>query len=217
MLRILLITGLFAGLLTGAPAHAGPWLRGKGDVFLSFGTEIAENGEDGFYTLYGEYGLREWVTLGFDLGGSAEDLYKAVIFARVPLRGKEGKIRLAFELGVGVKAEEPLLRPGLSIGRGFAVGDMSGWMAIDTTALIGAVRGYTEMNTDVTLGLNMSKRIKLMLQLQNGHHLTEPGYLKLAPSVVFERKPGQHFELGMLAGIKNAEDLALKLGLWQSF
>jgi hypothetical protein len=205
------------GMLAGA-AQAGPWLRAAGEGFLSFSAEtpVSDNGPV-FSSTYVEYGLSERVTLGFDLGGDEDDLYKAIVFAKTRLGDPEKALKLAMELGIGVTEDEAVLRPGLSLGRGFSLGDWSGWMTIDTLAIFAIETNDIDITTDITVGLNMSARTKLMLQLQSGDHLMDPDYLKFAPSVVYERKPGQHIELGVLAGIDNAEDIALKLGLWQSF
>ncbi|WP_371226573.1 hypothetical protein [Roseovarius sp. 2305UL8-3] len=214
----LLWPAILGGILLASSAQAGPWLRSAGEGFLSFSIEapVSEIGPS-FATTYLEYGLNKNVTLGFDLGGTQDDLYKAIVFAKMAFGSPDSPFKIAAELGVGTTEQEAVLRPGLSIGRGFSLGDRSGWMAVDTLARIEIDGGNMDITTDITVGLNLGERTKVMVQLQSGHHLMNPEYLKLAPSFVYERKPGQHIELGALAGINNSEDLGLKIGLWQKF
>lgn len=214
MLRFLAALGV---LLTGE-AHAGAWPRTDGEAFLSFSGEFPASGTDGiFTTFYAEYGLTDQLTLGIDVGLEGQDIYKAVGFARLPINRPDARIKLAFELGVGLAEDNPVLRPGLMIGHGFAFGEFTGWMSVDTLVYLEGNDGDVEVSTDFTIGLDMSARTKLILQLQNGNHLMDPDYLKFAPSVVIEKKPGQHFELGMLAGLENSTGIAVKLGIWRSF
>jgi hypothetical protein len=203
-----------------APAAAGPWLREAGEGFLSFSVEAVGSGNQAgsaFATVYAEYGLSERITLGFDLGGSEDDLYKTVIFAKSPIPWLDADLKGAMELGIGMTRDQMILRPGISLGRGFPLGTASGWMVIDTLAHIEAQGSGIHLTTDVTFGVNMTDRSKFILQLQSGHDLMDLEHLKIAPSYVFERKPGQHVELGMLAGLENSEDFAIKLGLWRGF
>lgn len=207
-------------LCLATPADSGPWLRQPGEGFLSFSGEFVAAGDQegsAFGTVYAEYGLSKRVTLGFDLGGSEEDLYKAVAFARMPISWLDGDLKGALELGIGMTDDEMVLRPGLSLGRGFPLGQISGWMAIDTLAHIDKTGNDIQLSTDVTFGVNVSDRSKFILQVQSGHQLMDLDYLKIAPSYVFERKPGQHVEMGMLAGLESSENFAIKLGLWQEF
>lgn len=213
MLRLWVIACL---ALAAPQASAGAWPRAEGTTFLSFSAEFGpESGAAPYSAVYAEYGLTERLTLGLDAGVSGDSLDKGVLFARVPLGRAQGGTKLAVELGLGVTGEMAVLRPGLMAGRGLTMGDMSGWIALDTLAVIG--KSDTALSTDLTLGVNLSTRLKLILQLQSGHRMTEMDYLKFAPSVVYERKPGQHLELGVLAGLESAGDFALKLGMWRHF
>lgn len=214
-MRLILLAMMM--VLCGA-AQAGPWLRAEGETFLSFSMEMPESfSVEPYASFYLEHGLRDDVTLGFDLGGHQGDLYKAILFARMPITRWESKYLMAWELGIGTRADKTVLRPGFSIGRGWEMGKLTGWMAADSFAHFSSGDGMPEMTTDLTLGVNLSKRSKLILQLQSGYQVSGLDYMKFAPSVVFENKPGQHVELGVLAGIENSEDIALKLGLWRNF
>ncbi|MFK7941035.1 MAG: hypothetical protein AB8B82_16765 [Roseovarius sp.] len=203
--------------LCGMMAEAGPWPRDKGAGFLSFSTEYDDE-DDAFYTaLFGEYGVTPKLTAGVDLGFSDDTLYKAVGFARYPLVNQNADWRVAVELGAGVTDDEGVLRPGLHFGRGLNLGQKSGWFTIETFAYYQIEQDDVEVSTDITLGVNMTDRRKLILQLQNGNQPMDPDYLNLTTSLVVEAKPGLHVELGMKAGLQDEGKLAVKLGVWHSF
>mgnify|MGYP005861962363 CR=1 FL=1 len=201
-------------LLLAGQSHAGAWPREPGATFLSFSTEV-DTGDmtDTFTTLFVEYGLTDRLTLGLDAGLDDGTLYKGIVFARMPLNRPEADMKLAIEMGVGLTDDAAVLRPGLMIGRGLDWG----WMAMDTLATVDIEAKDVDLTTDLTLGVNMSARSKLILQLQSGHQVMDLEYLKFASSVVYEYKPGRHLELGALAGIKNLDGYAVKLGLWRHF
>lgn len=206
------------GIILACQAQAGAWPREKGEGFLSFSTESDAQGDDIFTALYVEYGITQTLTAGVDLGFSDDALYKAVAFGRLPLNQPGASWKITAEMGVGLAEEDAVLRPGLLLGRSLALGDRSGWLSLESLAYI-AAEDPQEINisTDVTLGVNVTDKTKMLLQLQNGNDPMNPDYLNFAPSVVIEKKPGLHLELGMKAGLKESGDYALKLGLWRTF
>jgi len=208
-------------LLLASPAQAGPWPREKGHVFLSVGGVSEIDQTTGtiatFSTLYGEYGITEKITFGVDLGSDGRRSSKAVIFLRHPLTDAAKEIKLAAEIGLGFVNGDKALRPGLSIGRGYTLGKRNGWMTADSRVVIFEGISNIQFESDLTIGLSASKRLKLILQLQTGIPAHDTSYIRLAPSVVFERKPGRHTEFGVTAGIKGVSGLGLKIGSWFEF
>lgn len=204
-----------------APALAGPWMRAEGETFLSYSIETDfENGisdGSGFYgSLYAEHGLTSGLTLGLDAGGHEEDMSKTIAFLRWPIGATDRSTRVAAEFGLGMARETFALRPGLSVGRGFKLGDTPGWLSIDSRAvIIGSFDGVLE--TDITFGLRPSPEAKIILQLQMGIPTQSDPYAKLAPSYVHRIAPGHHIEVGVVAGVAEADDFKLKLGLWRQF
>ncbi|MDW3119189.1 MAG: hypothetical protein R8G60_16475 [Roseovarius pacificus] len=91
-------------------------------------------------------------------------------------------MRLALELGTGVQDSRPVLRPGLSFGRGIDLAGRSGWLVLDIRATVFQDRFDTAWESDLTLGLDTTARIKTTLQLQAGQPAQGDAYLKLAPS-----------------------------------
>lgn len=127
-------------ILQACVAHAGPWSRAKGEVFLSLSAERDRDGNS--YTgLYGEYGLRSGQTLGFELGRSNVGETSAMIWWQRALDRGEGPNRLTFSTGMGVLERDgklvSLAQIGAAWGRGFdslpVLRDVpgGGWLAID--------------------------------------------------------------------------------------
>lgn len=204
-----------------APALAGPWMRTEGETFLSYSIETDfENGisdGSGFYgSLYAEHGLTRGLTLGLDAGGHEDDMSKAIAFLRWPIGATDRSTRIVPEFGLGMARETFALRPGLSVGRGFELGDTPGWLSIHSRAvIIGSFDGILE--TDITFGLSPRPDAKFILQLQTGIPTQSDPYAKLAPSYIRRIAPGRHVELGLVAGVAEADDFKLKFGLWQQF
>lgn len=216
MVRVLVVLLLLTGT-----AQAGPWTREMKEGFLSFST-IAKKAEKltdplSYSSIYVEYGLRPNLTIGFD--GGADDLgqYKALIFAARSIRGADRKTRMTLELGLGAVNDKFVLRPGLAIGRSFTALSKPGWFSVETRAEMTPELSNIQLGTDITLGLSPWDRTKLIFQVQSGGTMADPDYIRLAPSVTYEVKPGRHLELGMTAGIKNAESFGVKFGMWRSF
>lgn len=204
-------------VLAGVSATAGPWPREKGAGFLSFSIEYDDEDDAVFTSAFAEYGITSKITAGLDLGFADEELYKAIAFARYPLANDTSDWSVALELGAGVTEDEGVLRPGLHFGRGLNLGQKSGWFTIESYAYYEVEQDKVDVSTDITFGLNMTDRRKLVLQLQSGNQPMDPDYLNLATSLVIEATPGFHVELGMKTGLKDDGDYALKLGLWHSF
>lgn len=200
-------------------AQAGPWLRGEGEGFLSYSLTLEEVDEtaasDGYASVFAEYGVTPNLTLGIDLGTDENGFFTAFAFALLPL--SRDQIKVAFEMGAGVIDGDAALRPGLSLGTGFTAMGRPGWFTIDARGEIMADDGDATFSSDLTLGITPRPSTKLILQLQQGGPMSDPDYMRLAPSIVWETGPGRHLELGATAGLKNAEAYGIKLGFWRSF
>ncbi len=212
--RVLL---LFSLLLWPQILWAGAWPRDEGKGFLSFSIEAStETPEDSPVSLFVEYGLKNNVTLGFDGGGRQTDLTKAIAFLRWPLRSGAQSSVAAVEMGAGFVDDSLALRPALSWGRGTKVFQRSAWISVDMRGLIyDHAEGLLE--TDFTFGIKPNARSMIILQLQSGVPSDGEPYARLAPSFVFETKPGRHIELGATTGLINSDDLRIKVGMWLRF
>ena len=232
MLRLVLLV-----LLLATQAQAGPWPCGKGKVFFSAHANVEYLEDTGllnqFGTLYGEYGLSEKLTIGVDYSGTELQTDKALLFLRYPL-GKQDKTYLyALELGVGLVDGNNALRPGLTIGRGIKWGKRYGWMTLDTRFVMPSGSGTSRLESDFTLGLSITPRVRGILQLQAGFQSEGEDYVKFAPSIVIEqknkrrkgkrkgRKPKRDIkkfiEIGVTTGLVNYDNHSVKIGIWREF
>lgn len=216
--RLLLVLALLPWLATAA--LGGAWPRAKGEGFLSASGLIEGPDEFGLYrqsfSLYAEYGATGRLTFGVDIGGDALRMSKAIAFLRWPLRGPAHETRVAVEIGAGQVEGENALRPGLSIGRGIAIGRHPGWLNADTRAVLSGGR-VTAFEGEFTAGLSLGKRFKAMVQLQAGIPSQGRDYLRLAPSVIYETRPGTHLEFGVIEPLMGGGERGFKLGLWRQF
>lgn len=201
-----------------AMAQAGAWPREKGQVFLSFSSQFEERDENGInrqsYGFYAEYGATGRLTLGLDVNGDVLRMSKVIAFLRWPVGRADRPLKFAIEIGAGQVEEDTALRPGLSVGRGFTLGQRHGWLNADLRAILG---GVTAFETELTAGLSVTARTKLIVQLQAGAPDQGQDYLRLAPSLVYEMRPGAQLELGLLEPLSGGGERGVKLGLWRQF
>lgn len=212
-------------LLCAGQAGAGAWPRPAGQGFFAtdarlswprvIGPEVQPPGK--YYTGYLEYGLTDRITAGLDLGRSVSGSGKTVGFLRVPLTRPEATLKISVELGLGRIDGAPVIRPGLSIGRGFSWGDVSGWLAVDSLAEIGTSNGQLDAKIDMTFGVTMPNDWKYLLQLQTGAPYGDPVFARLAPSVVIPIGPDRYVDIGGHLGLTGDNTYGLKLGVWQKF
>ncbi len=218
-LTILLSTGLLGA--DTAPLHAGAWLAPEGHGFASATTRLTwpqdyallgwMEPEGRYDTLYLEYGLTRRVTLGADLGRSISGGGKTLVFLRMPLKA-EGALRLSAELGLGRIEGAQALRPGLSLGLGHAVG----WVNADLLAEIRQGEG-TDYKLDLTLGINLPRKLRAILQVQSGVQQGDPPFARVAPSVVVPLHKHLQIELGGSWGLTGDASAGLLLGIWSEF
>ncbi|MEM7075090.1 MAG: hypothetical protein AAGA28_15840 [Pseudomonadota bacterium] len=209
------------GALLAQPGLAGPWPRDEGTQFLSLSIEadrdaVSDQGQGVFGGLYYERGLRNALTFGLDLGSETTEDPKAIAFLRWPVGRRDGRSRLAVEVGAGLYDGKGAVRPGLSWGRGIMRGQIPGWLSVDSRLVLqSGLDGLLE--TDVTFGLKPTDHTMVILQLQTGQPGTGDFYAKIAPSWVYQYRPGRRVELGLVAGVTGNTELRLKLGLWREF
>ncbi|WP_104017469.1 hypothetical protein [Roseovarius nitratireducens] len=216
--RLLAILALLPWLATAV--LGGAWPRAEGEGFLAASGTVEGPDEFGLYSqsfsLFAEYGATERLTLGVDLGGDAGRMSKAIAFLRWPLGRSERQLRVALEVGAGQVDQEAALRPAFSVGRGISIGEHHGWLNADTRAIL-FDGGTTAYETDLTAGLSLGARVKGIVQLQAGAPARGRDYLRLAPSVVYEARPGTQIELGLTEPLTGGGERGFKIGLWRTF
>lgn len=208
-----MIPGVILAALALTPASAGPWPRDDGSGFAALTWRGAL--ETGSYTsLYVDYGLGPRVTLGLDAGRASGRDGKLLVFLQ--RAGTAGRMHHSWQLGLGRRDGAAVLRPGVSIGRGFGGDDRTGWVAADAFALIGP-SGAADLKLDLTAGLSHAGGRKTMLQLQSGRMGAEPPFAKLEASVALPVWPRASVTLGAFHGLGALDERGIAIGLWQRF
>jgi hypothetical protein len=212
---------LFTALILAGPAAGGAWMRAEGTGFLAFSNVYSEVGTlDG--GLYAEYGVRPNLTLGIKVDANMIQgrvgAGTAFVFMRRPVPMIDRPFQLAYELGIGSTFgtdTEALMLTGLSYGRGTRIGQYRGWLAVDGSvewALGG--NGSSTGKLDTTLGLTLSDRFKVMMQVF--HSQTDSASsTTLAPSLIWQPRPdASSYQFGLE---NEGGAVAVKFGVWRSF
>jgi hypothetical protein len=201
-----------------SPAFAGAWLREKGAGFSSV-TGSATIGGDIAESSYLEFGARDDLTFGVEIGFTGF----ATAFLRRPI-GKNDKPGVwAYELGMGVGWTDYVIRPylltGLSWGRGYDLGGLNGWLAVDTSVTWDVYFAEHLVKIDSTLGMNFGDRFSGMLQLFGAG--TAAGHTtSIAPSILvtpLNNHPEIRLQIGGQSQIGLPANSAIKVSIWRSF
>ena len=206
------------------PVSAGPWLREKGKTFTSISFATTWDLQSSSST-YLEYGWSDAMTVGADIGVFRNPALGqtgfVTLFLRRALGKNDGKYRLAYELGAGASWEGaltvPHLKTGLTVGRGFQLRDMGGWMTLDASIRWDLGQSARLAKLDGTVGLNVTDTFAGMFQIFVTHSQGEV-VAKLAPSLIYSPKSGKFkIQVGLEAQTDEFSNPALKLGLWRDF
>lgn len=211
-------------MLAGGTAEAGAWSRDKGDVFLSFGGNVAlfEGATRPVHydpTLYIEYGLTDRLTVGFDgYTSDATEIVNGFVFLRYPIGSTEGAQRLALSVAAGGSeipglALEATGRLGLHWGYGMD----RGWLAADATTVFGLAGGEREGKLELTWGREVTDRWTGLLQLQGGIGFSGDTYAKVTPSVMYELSDSTRLRAGLVQALTGDKGSALTVEVWLSF
>lgn len=237
MVLLLKIYRLFLGFVLSfvpMPMEAGAWQRSKGEGFVSISNEYSHwepdifgdgGGSNRYASLYGEYGFRDKLIIGFDAGSEWDGQYRGFIFAQTPIRQRERGLQISYAFGAGVIAEAYASLQKISLGYGLE----HGWVTAD--AQLFNRFGYDETGQpelrydwkiDVTWGLNFNtgptRGHKAILQLQTGQDHQEDMLVKLAPSYVVPLLNDALFlEVGAVIGLTGAKAKGGKMGVWYQF
>lgn len=227
----------FGGAL---PALAGPWAREEGEVFLAFSISadspavsviVGDVELDRYTSLYAEYGLGHRLTLGAQVGRGGTGR-EAVAFLRYTVTAPDAPWQFALDGGVGVRteaatADRRLLRLGVSVGRGFGGLDAprwwlplrheGGWVTLDAAGLFDAETQDTIWQAEATIGMTLSQRLRLMLQLKAEEWPDSTPAYTVTPGAAWSLNDRTTAQVGLRMGLGEEPTLGLTLGLWRSF
>lgn len=211
--------------LAAVPASAGPWVREKGSVFLSFGgnvaiSDAAQRPVHWDPTLYLEYGLTDRITVGLDVyiaNGAEEET--ATAFVRFPIRSADSGWPVAMTLAMGTRNDkalgvvDTLARAGISVGRSLP----NGWLSADLTGVYAVEAERLESKLDLTWGWNFADDWTSIVQLQSGVGTAGDIYVKLAPSVVYDLNRFTKVEVGLVQAFTGDGGTGLRVSTWIEF
>lgn len=219
--RVLL--ALWICLVVAGQAAAGAWLRERGTGFTSATATLYRfNGFVDYKTaVYGEWGVADRWTLGFDVNEQPGLAGHALLFLRYPLADLGPRGRFAVEAGVGghhwLGAWSPMTKLTLSYGKGLDSRWGHGWFAADA----GWERRFgtaTEIfKLDFTAGLATPRRIDPMLQLETAYVSGLPVFWTLTPALLIDAGKGGTWVVGLERKSDLPGTIGLKLGFWRSF
>lgn len=202
---------------------AGPWPQPDGNVFVS-GTVEHAGGDNWVSTAYGEFGLTDTITLGFDSSITAF-VAEGYAFARYPVLQGDGPHRFAVLGGVGasgnlLRGPTPLWVIGASWGRGLTYPFGSGWAAVDTSIRFRGKDSFASerlTKVDATLGWQRENKDLVILQLQSSQESGLDPLIKLAPSYVWHFADIFQIETGVTVPLEGNDVAKIKLGIWSQF
>ncbi len=204
-------------------ALAGAWLEGEGQGFIATATRMRQDAAE--VSAYAAYGLKPALTLGLDLNrshGTGQDSARALMFARLPLRQSENGWQLAAELSFGIARPAQdwgmMQRLTLSAGRGWSLGQHSGWIALDLGHERLATFGQAAWKLDATLGLNPTEsRPAPLMQVEFYQPDQTDLQWKLLPALRWPLPEGRDLVTGIELRSTDQSRLGLRLELWQRF
>lgn len=209
------------------PAFAGAWMRDTGAGFLSYDTTVRKSG--GFlrpqYSLYGEFGISPYLTLGLDFnesqGSSGGQSGHALVFARFPVARSWQKTNVAVELGLGgnhyLGKWDGMIKSTLSVGRGFSSRWGNGWINVDAGLELRRPASRPAFKLDATIGLSEGMRFRPMLQFESTFIAGNPRTWSVIPSVLIDGQKEQTWVIGIERKTSGPSTLGIRFGLWRRF
>lgn len=231
-MRVILVFLLCTGLLAGAPAEAGAWLREKGSGFLATSAVLRGPTETPQLEnrIYAEYGLLRHLTLGIDLNHKtavdetelvAVQTGHAVLFLRVPLAPESWRTRYALELGLGRTMRETgrarMSSLALAVGRGFERPFGGGWMSLQATIEHHAGMAGRSYKLDSSVGLSNGRMFRPMLRLEASRVADAPVSWSLIPAIQIGRGDRTAWVLGVEHRFGPIPRTGVELAIWREF
>lgn len=219
---------LAAILLATLPpaATAGPWLRGDGGVFLSYGQNLALS--DGSRLpvnldpyLYAEWGATDRTTLSFSaFSGDAgrETTMEVRATHALPLTLADGDA-MSFTYGVGARhinglpGIEPLVQGGLAWGKGLE----TGWITAEALMTYRPRAERYEGKIDVTWGRHFDDHWSGYVLVSAGEGHTGDFYAKVSPTAILRLGDRTRVTLGATHALTGDRGTGLSFSSWLEF
>ncbi len=213
-------------IVASTPALSGPWPRGEGNGFLSFGYEItADTGTLGLplsesLTGYFEYGLGKKLTFVLDANRDDDPQSRgAVAQLRYSLSAPDRTHQWAVSGGVGndtrASGSDSLSVFGASWGRGFESRWGGGWATVDVQYRFGGDASLGKV--DGTVGIRPTDNSIVFGQIQISDPQTGETTARLSVNYVRDVSKRLKAEFGLLYGLANDNAAGVRSGLWLDF
>ncbi len=188
------------------------------------GTVEHAGGDDWVGTGYGEYGLTQNITLGFDSSVTAF-VGEGYVFLRYPILQSDGPNRFAVLGGVGASGNlergvQPLWVIGASWGRGLQYPFGNGWAAVDASIRFREENSFASTRLtklDATIGWQRDNRDLAILQIQTSEERGQDALIKFAPSYVWHFTDWFQLETGVTVPLAGDDVAKVKIGVWSQF
>lgn len=230
------LTILVICMISVQPAYAGAWMREVGTGFTSILATLRElNGTRQVESsLYGEYGLTPYLTLGTDMhevsglgggnisGSAIGNVGHVLVFLRTPLGPTTGRTKVALELALGGShlgtQWRGMGKTTLSVGRGFTSRWGDGWFNVDTALEMHRGTPDPIFKLDAVIGLSSGYRVRPLLQLETTYLPDTPLIWSVTPGIMIDaRNKKTTWLVGLERKTAGKSALGLKVGFWRKF
>lgn len=222
------VAALFLVFLAPGPVIAGAWPRGDGNTFISAAQTravwptLAHSGADTL-SFYGEYGLRERLTLGAKYDRREDGYGSFHGFARWHLRPASARWQGAVEIGAGRLAmpdasSDPVISLAALAGTGFVWREWNGWAEAELRQTWRLSDGTGWRNLDLSFGLAVAESFSGLVQARFYDDASGGTPTLIVPTLLIKGPSGITTKIGIAAAPRRRpEKVAIEAGAWVEF
>ena len=214
---------LLLSAIAAPPALAGAWLRDHKTAFFAVGTTVRGNKEmlpEYETSLYAEYGIAPFITLGLDVNEVRAKAGHALIFAPLPIGPTDRRTRYAAQLGIGMHRWQDqwaqMYKFSLAGGRGFESRWGNGWMGVETAYEVRVGLDDPALKLDAVFGMSSGWNIRPLVKLETAYVTNKPLAWSITPGVMFDIGKST-WVVGIEGRSAAQKTLGLSFGLWRNF
>lgn len=220
---------LLLALLWATAAQPGAWPRGAGETFVSAKGSVSASGDarEAIYTLYGERGATERLTLGGKYDRLTPSLSVTESFARWHVSAPEATWQIAIEGGIAVTIDRepetwPTWRDRVAIlaaghlGRGFPTPVGDGWVDMRLGGVWPMNDDPRTLKLDVTTGIALASGHLVMLDIRHERSAGE-ALTFLGPFGALNLGERLSLTAGVLLDVSGDLPEKIELGAWLTF
>jgi len=199
-------------------ALAGAWPRERGTGFVSLAQSFSQTYGVTYPSAYAEWGLRENLTLGLDIGGTGA-ARKVLSFTRLHYSPVNSAFRAAIEFGGGKHGGlgGHVASTAVHLGWGGKTALGNAWADLRLGALYAIATGQIETKLDATLGVARPRGLLYMAELNATRGPRGQATLHLGPSLAVPLGKRLHLCVALSQELGGGNERKVKLGLWAKF